>query len=593
MPNLDIPFQGQTLVKPGAYYADNVSAVASSNATPAPPLIYLGNGYGQKPQTAVTYGSSQALLAALRGGPASGYVPFLYSPSGQLSGAQQVTFVNVSENTQSALTLYSGTSGLINLTSTNYGLPSNLLSASVAASPVSGKTITLYDNYANTSLVGTNLGVPFALAYTGAATGVTYTVTTVSGSSTQLAITSPNAGESQTIPLSAGTFATVEAVVNFLNGTGYYSAYTFSNAALPSTSLDAASAVALSKPVSGVNQYVGVTATLGDPIFWVNQYAQLYATAALYTSGTVSSPASGLSTLAPTLFSGAANVPPALSDYASGFNLALTLNGSVIFADSNASGVVALGSQHSVTASSPAQGHWRRFFSGSSIGDSVTNAITAAQSCNAISATYVYPGIYRTSTTTGLNTLYGGVYAAAAAAGMAAGNQASLPLTNKALTGNGVEVALTVTQIDQLQQGGVMPIGLSSAGVPSIISDFTTWQNDANPENVFNQQVACRYYAAYTLQAALQPYVGTVSSPLNEVLVLRAAQTALNGLVYSQNNVNGVLASWNPATLQLVYTGATQTAAVSVQVQLVGQNRFITMLVGIQPLNFTTTISTQ
>ena len=590
MPNLNVQFQGQTLIKPGAYYADNGSAVGQSASSPTPPLIFLGNGYGQKPQTAVTYSSAPALLSAIRGGPCSGFVPFLFTPSSQLNGAQQVTFINVSENTQSSLTLYSGTSGLINLTSANYGLPSNLLSAQVQNSPVSGKTLTLYDGYANTSKVGTNLGVPFALAYTGAATGVSYSVTVSGAASTSLVLTSPNAGESVTVPLNAGTYTTVEAVVNYINGTGFYSAYTMSNAALPSTSLDSITSGALAKPVSGANQYVGVTATLGDPIFWVNQYASGYATAAL-ASGAASGPASGLSTVAATLFTGATSVPPTLADYASGFNVALSQAGSVIFADSNASSVVALGAQHSVTASSPAQGHWRRFFSGSNVGDSVINAVTAAQSCNAISATYVYPGIYTVSTVTGVNTLYSGLYAAAAAAGMAVGNPASLPLTNKPLSGTGVEVNLTVSQIDQLQQGGVMPIGLSSAGVPSVISDFTTWQNDVNPENVFNQQVACRFFAAYTLQAALQPYTGTVSTPLNEELVLRAAKNALNGLIYSQNNVDGVLASWDPTTLQLVYTGASQTAAVSVNVQLVSQNRFITMLVSVQPLNFTTTIT--
>jgi len=590
MPDLNIQFQGQTLVKPGAYYADNVSAVSQANSPTTPPLIYLGYGYGQQPQTAVNYQSKGTLLAAMRGGPASGYVDPLFNPSGQLNGAQSVTFINVGANTQSALELYSGTSGMITLTSANYGLPSNLLSASVASSPVSGKTLTLYDGFSGATLVGTNLGTPFALAYVGAATGVTYSVTTVSGASTQLTLASPNAGESQNIPLSAGTFATVEAVVNYLNGTGYYSAYTFSNAALPSTSLDAASGIALSKPVSGQNQFLGVTATLADPVFWVNQFASGLATAAL-VSGAVSSPASGLSATTPTLFSGATSVPPTLANYASGFNVALNVYGSVIFADSNASGVVALGAQHSVTASGPASAHWRRFFSGSSVGDSISGAASAAALCNAISATYVYPGIYRVSTSTGVNTLYGGIYAAAAAAGMAVGNPAATPLTSKSLTGTGVEVNLTTAQIDQLQQAGVMPVGLTSAGVPSIISDFTTWQNDNNPENVFNQQVACRFYAAYAAQAALQPYVGTVSAPLNEVLVLRAAKNSLNSLIYSQNNVDGVLAAWDPATLQLVYTGSNQAAAITVSIQVVGQNRFTTMLVNVQPLNSTTTIT--
>ena len=591
MPNLNIQFNGQTLIKPGAYEADNVTAVGSATNTTALPLIFLGYGYGQTPFVPVTYNSQQTLQSAIRGGPCSGFVPFLYAPSGQLEGTQSVTFIEVGANTQSSLSLYSsGATALINLTSTNYGLPSNLLSAMVQTGTVSGKNLTLYDGYANTLSVGNNLGVPFALAYTGTASGVTYSVTTVSGSATALSITSPNSGESVTVPLGTATYATVEAAVNYLNGTGYYTAYALSNGTLPSTSLDAASTIALAKPVSGAYQYVGVTATLSDVVYWVNQYASGYATAAL-ASGVVSTPTSGLATSPATLFTGATSVPPTLSNYASGFNVALSQQGSAIFADSNASGVVALGAQHAITASQTQYSSWRRFFSGSSVGDSVSSALTEAASCNSISSTYVYPGIYRVNTATGVNTLYGGLYAAAAVAGMAVGNSQSVPLTSKALTGTGVEANLTLAQINQLQQGGVMPIGLNSNDVPSVISDFTTWLNDSNPENCLNQQVACRYQAAYTLQGALQPYAGTVSSPLNEQLVLRAAKSALNGMVYSQNNTNGVLASWDPTTLVLVYTGVTQTAAVSVNVQMVGQNRFITMTVNVQPSNFTATIA--
>jgi len=60
-----------------------------------------------------------------------------------------------------------------------------------------------------------------------------------------------------------------------------------------------------------------------------------------------------------------------------------------------------------------------------------------------------------------------------------------------------------------------MPIMLGGqmARLPTIISDFTTWQVDANPLNVFTQQVACRWWLAYTMRNALQPYIGGIASP--------------------------------------------------------------------------------
>src|SRR6202012_3204745 len=128
--------------------------------------------------------------------------------------------------------------------------------------------------------------------------------------------------------------------------------------------------------------------------------------------------------------------------------------------------------------------------------DTVTQAQTVARQMNEYQATYCYPGIFRTDVNTGNNTLYGGLHVAAAVASMMAGNVIATPLTLKSLVGNGVEVALTTGaggQIDLLQQAGVMPIYTDPLSLePTIVSDFTTWNNDDNPENTFNQQVACR-----------------------------------------------------------------------------------------------------
>lgn len=589
MPDLNISFGGSILVAPGAYYLDNVSAALQATVPTTPPLIFIGYGYGQKPQTASSYGSPQALLSAIRGGPCSGFVSFLMQPSSQLNGAQQVTYINPGENTQSALTLNSGVSGVIALLSANYGLPSNLLQAQVQTGSVGGRRVTIYDAYQGQSFVQDNLGLPFQLAYEGAASGVTFAVVASGGVPVTFQTTSSVSGESLSIPLGPATYGTVEQLVEYLNGSGHYSAQVISQGALPTSYLDVVSGVAL--PVSGASlTYENVTATLGDIVYWINTQAESLATAT-QVSGVVSSAAVAPSVLALTPFSGAVSIPPTLQDYANAFNLALTYAGWVVFADSNASGVVALGNQHAITASQPGYGTWRRFFSGSSQGQSVAASIAAAQSCDAITSCYVHGGIYQTSTTTGVNTLYSGLYVAAAAAGMATGNAPATPLTNKSVIGNGTEYQLSpgpAGQIDQLQQAGVIPFTTSPiTGEPTIISDFTTWQLDSNPENVFTQQVACRWWLAYTLRNAAQPYVGTIADPVTEVNILKAIKQALNLLLYTAGNPNGVLASWNPNSLVLIYTGAQQLAAITVNVVLVGQNRYITETVNVLPLNFT------
>ena len=143
MPNLNVNFAGQTLIRPGSYYADNVSLAYQAAPPTTPPLIFIGYGYGQKPQTAITYANGATLVAAMRGGPCATFVPFMMTPSPELFGAQLVTWINVGENTQSSLTLNNAAgSGVAVLTSANYGLPSNLLQAQVVAGALAGKRVT-------------------------------------------------------------------------------------------------------------------------------------------------------------------------------------------------------------------------------------------------------------------------------------------------------------------------------------------------------------------------------------------------------------------------------------------------------------------
>lgn len=593
MPNANVSFNGSTLIIPGAYYGDNVQPSAPTAQPTTPPLIFIGYGYGQKPQTSGQYTTPQALLSAIRGGPCSAFVPFLTNPSTQLNGAQIITYINPGENTQSSIVLDSGASGVVTATSTNYGSPSNLLQIMVQSGSLAGKKLTVYDGYSNTTAIGDNLGVPFQLAYVGATSGVTYTVSVSAGLATNFILQSSTSGESFTIPLTSGGYGTVAEVVEYINGTGHYSAIPISqtNGQLPSTSLDGI--VSGSLPVSGASYtYENVTASLGDPVYWINQFGGGLATAAV-SAGVTSSSGTTLNNIPLTSFTGAVSVPPTNSDYATAFNLALTLPGWVVFADSNSASVQALGTQHALTASQTLNGKWRRFFTGSSIGDSVSTTIANAQALNSISTTYAYPGIYAINTQTGQNQLYGGLYAAAAAAGMATGNFVNTPLTNKSLIGTGVEVTLTTSQINQLQQAGVMPVYVSpQTGVPTIVSDFTTWQNDANPENIFNQQVACRWFLAYALVSAASPFVGTVAAPADESAILNAEKSMLNSLTYSDSNPAGIISSWNPNSLILNYTGVNQTASIQVDVVLVGQNRFITILANILPLNLTVTNST-
>lgn len=595
MPQQGITFGGAYIYLPGAYYQDDVSAAAPNTPPVTPPLVFLGYGWGPKPKTPVTFVNAQELQNSLRGAPAASFVPFLANPSPQLNGAQLITFIDVSTNTQAnAALLTSGATTMTSLLSTLYGPPSNQMTYQVTTGSVAGRMLTLTDNFAGTKLIGDNLTVPFQLAYSGAATGaVTYTVT--SGAFT---MTSPVVGESIVVPIGSGQYASTAQLIEFINGTSNFYAVGVSSTAglLPSNFLTATASVALPVPVSGALQYTNVNAYLQDMAFWVNKFASTMCAATV--SGAIDTaailPVTGVSTF----FSGARGIPPTNSDYAAGFNAALSTPGWTVIADSNTLAVQALMAQHCETASSSPYGMWRRGFTGSSIGDTVASAISGAVALDSYQMCYVFPGVYRINTVTSQNQLYGGLYAAAMAAAMASGNQIALPLTNKALNATGVEgvnagAPLTGSQLAQLQNTGVMAVFTpQQTGVPTILSDVTTWQVDANVENTSSQQVACRFWLAYSMIAAVYPYVGTIAAPIVEVNITKAVIKALNALIFTGASSNGVLASWDKKSLILNFNGQQQLAAITFNATLVSQNRFITVFASILPLNFSITAST-
>jgi hypothetical protein len=596
---MGITFNGAYVGLPGAYYADSVVAATPNNPPTTPPLLLVAYAWGPKPKTAVTFTNPGDLLRAFRGAPGAAFVPFLANPSPLLAGAQLVTLIDPSENTQSNLSLgpNSGTTQTL-LTSTLYGPPSNQLTGQVSAGSVAGLKLTLTDNYGGAQFVGDNLTVPFQLAYSGAVSGVAASYTVTSGS---FSVSGESAADTFTISTVSGAYTTVAQLVEYLNGTGYYFAESLSSTGgqLPASSLTVTGSVALPAVSGGVLQQVYVRAYLQDIGFWVNQFAQGIATAVV--SGIADTAANLPATGVATFFSGARGIPPTTQDYASALTAGLATSAWTVFCDSNAPAVQSLLASHVAIASSAPYGRWRRGFTGSSIGDSVSQTIVNAVGLDSLGMNYLYPGVYVTNQSTGQNTLYGGLYAAAMAAGMATGNPVATPLTNKPLNATGIENAnagtqLTDSQLVQLQNAGVMAVWTpQNTGIPTILSDVTTWQVDDNVENTSSQQVACRYWLAYSVVNAVQPYVGSIAAPIVEANITNALKKALNALIYTGAGSNGVLAagattpSWS--NIVLTFNGQQQLASITFNATLVSQNRYITCFASVQPLNFTISVT--
>lgn len=597
--NIGVSIGGAFVSLPGAYYTDSLSPVSPVNQLVTGPLVFVAYGYGGAPVGSpdfqpVNYTNGNELIAAMRGSPSADLVNFMINPSTELNGVQLITYIPIGTNTQSTANMQGNSDSpqtVINLTSVDYGVPSNLLSYSVSSASVSGVAVTITDNYAGVSYTQDNLGYPFELAYTGTASGVTYKVTGSNNVATGINITSPNPGESVSITFNNTTLNTVQQLIGFLDGTGFYSANILSQGQLPVTSLDVASDVSLPQPTGDplVYQYVNVSAILGDVVYFINNTPTALAKAVIAESIT-SSPAVELIPVAQIFFSGAQNTAPTTEDYADGFNAALNVPAWIVFADSNNAAVQALGAQHAYDASQVTEGKWRRFITGSSLGDSITTTIANARGLNEYQTTYVYPGIQRTNISTGLNQFYDGLHVAAGVAGMMTGNPISTPLTNKTMIGNGVEVTLTNDNLITLETNGVMVLNYpQQINLPTILLDVTTWLNDSNPGNVYNQQVSERFGLAYALVNGLQSYVGTVASTTTLAAATNATIGILNGCIYNGVGGLGFLNSWNSSTLVLTYTSNNQSLNVAVSVQLVGQIAFIPINVVINPLNIAST----
>ena len=146
MPNVNSQFDGQTLIRPGAYYKDNPSAAQGVTQTQTPPLILIGYGYGGAPNVpSPVFSSADAVLAAIRGGPVGDFVPFITVPSTSptLNGSNQIVFINAGQNTQSSYSMLDDNgSTVIDLTSVDYGTPSNLLQVQVEDGSLGGRLVT-------------------------------------------------------------------------------------------------------------------------------------------------------------------------------------------------------------------------------------------------------------------------------------------------------------------------------------------------------------------------------------------------------------------------------------------------------------------
>lgn len=575
---------GQTLVYPGVY-SSIVPQTGLPNANATPPILLIGSAAGGNYNTPYTFSSWSDLQVFVRGGNIANYIPYFAqpSPSTAVNVSNNITFINVSPNVASTLTVNTTQAGSsVVLEAANPGAPSNLLNIQISAnaSYSAAMDVTIIDGYSNAAVGGIGLGVPFLLAYNGAASsGVTYNIT-----ATEFVLSSPNPGESFTFSL--GSFSTVSQLVSAINETGVYEAVLFSSTDgnLPTSAWSESYATlpsspqSLSPPTSGQLNYAAVVVGLPDFIYWVQNIAN-----ALVSIKSINASANAwpLVTMGVTYFTGGQTVAPQVSDYANGFATALNVPAWIVWCDSNSYTVQLLGAEHAKQASQAGVGGYRRFITGSVLGATPAQAIETASALSSKETTFVYPGLKVVNNVTQTPQVISGHAASALVASYFAGQYPSQSIINVPLNATGVEQPLTTAQVQQLLSAGVMVLAQRLGNTaPAVVQDVTTWQADSNPVNVFNMLVGAAQWTAYSLNNSLLRFIGAPASAQTLANVQHAVKKTLNALIYSSTNPIGVLNSWDPNSLKVTYNGNNQSYNVSVSVQLINESNYVLITLG-------------
>jgi hypothetical protein len=212
-------FNGQLYTTPTTVSDVLDGAEAPINQNIGNTVCFIGNSAGGQPNTYLTFGSPDEAAAVLVSGDVLTAVTKAFNPSNEIDGPGEVGCIIVGNATQSTLALTDNTGAVcINLTTTQYGVPSTLFQVSVQPDANSDGNLTLTitdgENYAS----GTNVGrTAFTVSASGS--GVTSATITITETTCVLAANSTTVA---TFLLS--TYTTVDQLVAAINTVTHFTA---------------------------------------------------------------------------------------------------------------------------------------------------------------------------------------------------------------------------------------------------------------------------------------------------------------------------------------------------------------------------------
>lgn len=459
---------GIVAVRPQAIAVVDDTRLVASNSINGVVIALLGPAASGPTNTPLAFTSATDAARVFTSGDLVEAIRRAYSP-GITPGAYQIVAVRLDGDPLVSADLgVAGTARLksaaaadvIALTGTRVGLLDNLTSVAIAANPTAGSDITVTTDQGN--IRGFGVGAKgITLHYVG-----TGTVATVAVTATGLTTTVTDGSAPITADQLALTFAnypTIQKLVDAINANAAYTAsVTAINPAAASATLDGVSALDIKAAKS-------LRADLQAQIDWLNTVAGAYLAAARV--------AGAVAPAAPTAriyLAGGDDPSISTNSWTPALAALEAVNVDIVVPISGDASVHTLAVAHCEAMSDPRTKHERRAIVGGAAGETVEQTVTRALALNSSHAQLVYPGL-KDQDASGALAVVPPYLVAAQKAGMSAGLRRGYAATFQFLKAAGIERNLSQSDLNTLEENGVLGIEFVTGRGFRIVHDQTTY----------------------------------------------------------------------------------------------------------------------
>lgn len=573
-----IVFNGETVIRPQAVVATDVTGLTPTVIASADVLMMFGSALGGQPKTILPYSDPSDAGNVLQGGELLLAMQQSWNPSPDLPGASLIRAVRVDNAAQASLTLLSsGSAQLMTLTSDDWGFWTNEITVQVAAGSVSGFMVIITGPYRGQTITETfdnNASIAAAAAAINSSQGGSVLVTaTVVAAGTPADISATNLTGGYDNPPVAASYDAMSAAPASLFTLTALVAGVSGNTMTVTIEAGTSSGFKVIVTKGVTTETYDNNATVAAFVSAINSAPSALVTAAVVASGT---PA--YVTAAPFTGGLANGTAPQVADWEAAFALIGPNASDVYYAVTPDQAVVSfLVSAVTYTSNTKYPG---RVVIGHDIGLSTAEVLAIQtpyeSSFRAIIAT---PGIKQYNSAGAVVTNPSYLSTAPQLAGLICGMPVQISPTHKVLNGLGLELEYSDTDQDTLDQNGIVALETVPNVGLRIVDGQTTWTSDLN---VARRDIAVGRIVddiSVSLQQTLEAFVGNPGNTYS-LAAIKARATSLMGEIQAAGLITpGVDDAGNPQpaflTPQVSFNSVTQVVTVTVQCSPVTTIRYV------------------